>query len=104
MEKGRVIEQGNHQGLLKNNGYYAKLHSYQNHTPVLRQVPVKPLKPLQAEEVVKQKVEYKKPETNNQIKKEKSESEGVDESWALELLDEQEREALLNEIAKNEHK
>jgi subfamily B ATP-binding cassette protein HlyB/CyaB len=39
MEKGRIIEQGNHQSLLKANGYYAKLHSYQNHAPVLHQVP-----------------------------------------------------------------
>jgi subfamily B ATP-binding cassette protein HlyB/CyaB len=39
LEKGRIVEQGDHENLIKANGYYAKLHSYQNHTPVLRQVP-----------------------------------------------------------------
>jgi subfamily B ATP-binding cassette protein HlyB/CyaB len=38
LEKGRIIEQGSHEGLLEENGYYAKLHSYQSHTPVLHGV------------------------------------------------------------------
>jgi subfamily B ATP-binding cassette protein HlyB/CyaB len=38
LEKGRIIEQGSHDSLLEENGYYAKLHSYQNHTPVLHGV------------------------------------------------------------------
>lgn len=49
MEKGRIVEQGNHDQLVEQNGYYAKLYSYQNHTPRLhtvetpkRPVPAKP--------------------------------------------------------------
>ncbi|MEO0444124.1 MAG: type I secretion system permease/ATPase, partial [Pseudomonadota bacterium] len=42
MEKGRIIEQGNHHQLVEQNAYYAKLYSYQNsgqnHTPNLRTV------------------------------------------------------------------
>lgn len=38
MDKGRIIEQGDHDELLQQNGYYAKLHSYQNHTPRLKAV------------------------------------------------------------------
>ncbi|WP_274377663.1 type I secretion system permease/ATPase [Methylophaga frappieri] len=37
-EKGRIVEQGNHEELIAKNGYYAKLHSYQNHTPNLHPV------------------------------------------------------------------
>ncbi|MCU7937465.1 MAG: type I secretion system permease/ATPase [Candidatus Thiodiazotropha sp. (ex Dulcina madagascariensis)] len=38
LEKGRIVEQGDHQGLIQANGYYAKLHSYQNHAPVLQKI------------------------------------------------------------------
>ena len=38
MEKGRIVEQGNHDELINLNGYYAKLHGYQNHTPHLHKV------------------------------------------------------------------
>ena len=38
MDKGRIVEQGNHDELLQQNGYYAKLHSYQNHHPHLKTV------------------------------------------------------------------
>ena len=38
MDKGRIVEQGNHDQLIKLNGYYAKLHSYQNHTPALHTI------------------------------------------------------------------
>lgn len=38
MDKGRIVEQGNHDQLLDINGYYAKLYSYQSHTPVLHEV------------------------------------------------------------------
>lgn len=38
MENGRIVEQGNHDQLIQRNGYYAKLHSYQNHSPVLKTV------------------------------------------------------------------
>lgn len=40
MEKGRIVEMGNHDQLLNQNGYYAKLHAYQNHAPAIRPVPV----------------------------------------------------------------
>ena len=33
MDKGRIVEQGHHNALIAKNGYYAKLHSYQNHAP-----------------------------------------------------------------------
>ncbi|EPJ48890.1 MAG: ABC-type bacteriocin/lantibiotic exporter peptidase domain protein [Osedax symbiont Rs1] len=39
MEKGAIVEQGDHEQLLDHNGYYAKLHSYQNHQPRLKPVP-----------------------------------------------------------------
>lgn len=38
MEKGAIVEQGNHEQLIDANGYYAKLHSYQNHTPRVKPV------------------------------------------------------------------
>ncbi|MGS2723797.1 type I secretion system permease/ATPase [Porticoccus sp. GXU_MW_L64] len=38
MDKGQVVESGNHEQLIEHNGYYAKLHSYQNHTPTIRTV------------------------------------------------------------------
>jgi len=44
MEKGRIVEEGNHDRLLSINGYYAKLHSYQSHQPALQTV-VSPSKP-----------------------------------------------------------
>jgi subfamily B ATP-binding cassette protein HlyB/CyaB len=42
MEKGRIVEQGNHHQLVAANGYYAKLQSYQTHSPTLRKVEKKP--------------------------------------------------------------
>jgi len=47
MEKGRIVEQGNHDQLLKQQGYYAKLYSYQNHSPNLHKenIPKYPVKP-----------------------------------------------------------
>lgn len=38
MDKGNIVEQGDHDTLIASNGYYAKLHSYQSHTPVLHSV------------------------------------------------------------------
>lgn len=33
MDKGEIVEQGNHDELIKRNGYYARLHGYQSHNP-----------------------------------------------------------------------
>ena len=38
LDKGRITESGNHDQLLAANGYYARLHGYQNHSPVIRSV------------------------------------------------------------------
>jgi subfamily B ATP-binding cassette protein HlyB/CyaB len=38
MDKGRIVEQGTHEQLLKQNGYYAKLNQYQNETAPMRAV------------------------------------------------------------------
>jgi ABC-type multidrug transport system ATPase subunit len=38
MEKGKIIESGSHDELITLNDYYAKLHSYQNHTPNIKTV------------------------------------------------------------------
>ncbi len=38
VDKGRIIETGNHEQLLEQNGYYARLHSYQDNVPNIRPV------------------------------------------------------------------
>jgi subfamily B ATP-binding cassette protein HlyB/CyaB len=38
MDKGRIVEQGSHDELIAQNGYYTKLYSYQSHEPVLHEV------------------------------------------------------------------
>lgn len=38
MDKGRIIESGNHEQLLEKNGYYARLYSYQSHVPRIKPV------------------------------------------------------------------
>jgi len=40
MDKGQIVEQGKHEALIRQNGYYAKLHSYQS-----PQAQLKPLAP-----------------------------------------------------------
>ncbi len=36
LDKGRIVESGDHDELLQLNGYYARLYGYQNHSPVIR--------------------------------------------------------------------
>ena len=38
MDKGKIIEIGNHDQLIEQNGYYNKLHSYQSHVPNIKPV------------------------------------------------------------------
>ncbi|MCW8883871.1 MAG: type I secretion system permease/ATPase [Motiliproteus sp.] len=38
VDKGRIVEAGNHDHLLQQKGYYARLHSHQNHIPNIRSV------------------------------------------------------------------
>jgi len=50
MSKGQIVEQGSHDQLMDINGYYAKLYSYQNHTPKLKTVDLSHLGPQQAQD------------------------------------------------------
>jgi subfamily B ATP-binding cassette protein HlyB/CyaB len=36
LDNGRIVETGSHDELLAAEGYYARLYSYQNHSPVMR--------------------------------------------------------------------
>jgi len=45
VEQGRIVESGNHDQLIEQNGYYAKLHSHQSHIPSIREVKGKPASP-----------------------------------------------------------
>ncbi len=36
LDKGRIVEAGNHDALIDMNGYYARLYGYQSHSPVIR--------------------------------------------------------------------
>ncbi|MFN3582184.1 MAG: type I secretion system permease/ATPase, partial [Pseudomonas sp.] len=38
MDKGNIVEQGTHDQLIDRNGYYARLHSHQSHSPSLKTV------------------------------------------------------------------
>jgi subfamily B ATP-binding cassette protein HlyB/CyaB len=40
LDRGRIVEVGNHEQLLQRRGYYARLYGYQNHSPLIR--PVQP--------------------------------------------------------------
>jgi len=36
LDKGRIVESGKHEELIRLNGYYARLYGYQSHSPVIR--------------------------------------------------------------------
>jgi hypothetical protein len=105
LEKGRIVEQGNHEHLLKANGYYAKLHSYQNHTPVLRQVPGRdethpPHKSTERGSVERGNREIivkHAAEKGLGVVSSATEIEEVDESWAIEMLEALDKEERENE-------
>lgn len=47
MDKGCIVEEGCHDDLIQQNGYYARLHSYQTHSPSLKTVlPTRPINPI----------------------------------------------------------
>lgn len=50
MDKGRIVEQGNHDELIAERGYYARLHSYQTHQPHLKTVQAEPSSPAESDQ------------------------------------------------------
>ena len=49
VEQGRIVESGNHDQLIQQQGYYANLHSHQSHIPSIRQDNIKPQPPTRKE-------------------------------------------------------
>lgn len=100
MDKGRIVEEGSHDQLIELSGYYARLHSYQSHTPVLKTI-VNPSDNHQRAHRVKttpasggsasplaaaDSVPAPEPEVSERA------AEEVDETWALKLIEELEQE------------
>ncbi|MEY8200980.1 MAG: type I secretion system permease/ATPase [Colwellia sp.] len=61
MDKGRIVEQGNHDALIKAKGYYAKLNSYQNYTPPLHDsvVRVESNRPVSRDSSIREKKSFR---------------------------------------------
>ncbi|MCP5160237.1 MAG: type I secretion system permease/ATPase [Hahellaceae bacterium] len=95
VEQGRLVESGPHEQLLAKGGYYAKLHSHQNHVPQIRMVknqeavaprfPIAPSSQGNAASVV-QSVAPTREAPVSQV------AEEVDESWCEALLREKDSE------------
>lgn len=51
MDKGKIVESGNHEQLIDINGYYTKLHSYQSHVPNIKPVENEPPEESASEKV-----------------------------------------------------
>lgn len=118
MEKGRIVEQGAHDDLIELNGYYARLHSHQNHNPSLKQVNASISK---ASESMASSSAYSpsaRPKLVAAPEKQSSknissagacgvsrpqveELDKVDESWAVALLAELEKEEQQSALADN---
>ena len=49
LESGRIVECGCHDELLAANAYYARLYSYQNHSPVIRSLEPSAVRAQQAD-------------------------------------------------------
>lgn len=97
MDKGRIVEEGSHDQLLELNGYYARLHSYQNHSPVLKTVANPSDRPPRTQRVAGAPASHTAMATSHTVPKSMMKptaqmTEEVDESWAVQLLEELERE------------
>jgi len=51
MDKGQIVESGDHEELLDINGYYTKLHSYQSHVPNIKPIENEPSEKHSSEKV-----------------------------------------------------
>jgi subfamily B ATP-binding cassette protein HlyB/CyaB len=100
LDKGHIAEQGDHQGLLKANGYYAKLYHYQNHTPGLSKMSKRKETQYSAKKTNNTNMDKGKMDITIKRKTDSrlgvisntTEIEEVDESWAIELLEALEKE------------
>lgn len=96
MDKGRIVEEGDHDQLLDKNGYYARLYSYQSHTPILKTVagtgePSTATCRATQTSAVAQAMALSPPQPH-EARVPHSELHEVDESWALKLLEELEND------------
>lgn len=96
MDKGRIVEEGDHDQLLDKNGYYARLYSYQSHTPILKTVAgtgepsTATLRATQTSAAA-QAMALSQPQPQ-EARDPHTELHEVDESWALKLLEELEND------------
>lgn len=99
MDKGRIVEQGNHDQLIERNGYYARLYSHQSHTPTLRTVAGETRHPTGAPAAAATR---RSEPGAAAIRLSEPQQVDPDESWALQLLEEAEREEQLEQEARSE--